>query len=137
MLCTITTEVDCLLVGGEFQGEDVIDCDDAICTPIEFEGACCTNTGNCAFVPQSLCDDTGGTFIGAGVECADVECEVLIGSCCIGSSCLELIESECNEAEGIFRGEGTSCEGLDCELLLEGAAVSEHFASTPVHWSAS
>ncbi|MBG81652.1 MAG: hypothetical protein CMJ39_13220 [Phycisphaerae bacterium] len=121
VLCTIATEEDCLLAGGEFQGEEAIDCEEVVCEPIEVEGACCTNSGSCAFVPESLCETTGGTFIGAGVECADIECEVLTGSCCIGSSCLELIESECNESEGIFRGEGTTCDGFDCELLLEGA----------------
>jgi hypothetical protein len=124
VLCTIATEEECELVGGQFQGEEVIDCNDVLCDQIDFDGACCTASGNCVFVPQSLCDSTGGTFVGAGVECADVECEVLIGACCNGSFCQELIEEDCAEFEGIFRGPGTSCDGLDCELLLEGACCS-------------
>jgi hypothetical protein len=79
-LCSVLTEDECLVLGGEYQG-DGTDCGSVSCIPV---GACCFSciepiVGPCPS-PVSL-----------------------------GASCVELEEAECVALNGLYRGDDTVC----------------------------
>lgn len=65
--CVQVTAVDnCVALGGIFLGQDsdCLECE-------QFKGACCLPDGTCESFTETICDLVGGTFNGAGTDCAD------------------------------------------------------------------
>ena len=83
----------------------------------EFEGACCTNNGQCIFVSEDVCNNGGGNYQGDGVSCADVTCVDLTGACCLASGqCLDGQTSQsCSNSGGDYQGDGSDCDDVECE----------------------
>ena len=81
------------------------------------QGACCYPDGSCANdILQATCEADGGTFMGDGTDCADVDCGPYMGACCYadGSCGDDLTQAECLGQGGIYMGDGTQCTGVDC-----------------------
>lgn len=73
-ICSITTEPDCTLMGGTYQG-DGTDCDPNPCpTPT---GACCDPFNICTVESEADCEAAFGSYLGDGTTCAGVDC-----TCC-------------------------------------------------------
>ncbi len=71
---------------------------DIVCEVATSESAC------------NLLGDGTGEWQGAGSDCDDVDCEALIGACCLpDGSCIETTEQGCNSNGGTFLGAGTLC----------------------------
>jgi len=92
-------------------------------------GACCLSDGSCLdAVTQSDCETVlGGTWQGAGSDCATSSCPAPTGACCFGDNCLELTAGDCATAGGTFLGAGTTCDGTGCPTgaccLTDGTCV--------------
>jgi hypothetical protein len=81
-------------------------------------GACCLDVFTCLdnFEP-AICADTGGTFQGSGLTCAEVNCDTTPrGACCLSAdSCLDdQTVEECSSAGGAWLGDGTLCAISSC-----------------------
>lgn len=77
-------------------------------------GACCLNTGTCAYIDAAQCGDSNGIWNGPGSSCTVANCPP-IGACCFeDNSCQYLLSSICIENGGSFRGIGTNCLTVDC-----------------------
>ena len=75
----------------------------------------------CLQVAQSLCENGGYDFAGAGVDCDEVACAEAVGACCVGNFCLSLGEDECGSVNGSFQGIGVECTTDICEPPPIGA----------------
>jgi len=66
----------------------------------------------------AACAALGGTFPGAGKDCAATTCSVLPGACCYsdGSCTDEPDAAACTALGGTFRGHGINCLAVSCEL---------------------
>ena len=54
----------------------------------------------------------GGTFLGAGTNCA---ADNQVGACCLpDDSCEQFTRCECLRRDGTFKGPGVSCEDVEC-----------------------
>ena len=85
-------------------------------------GACCFPDGSCMDdMVQAECEGQGGTYMGHGITCDEVECVPQPqGACCYsdGSCSDDLTQAECEGEGGIYMGDGTTCAEVDC-----GAAI--------------
>jgi hypothetical protein len=72
-------------------------CYPATCTT----GACCCNGVCYSNVSPAQCIGMGGTFMGSGSSCAEVECEER-GSCCVNGECIEMPRGACELIGGVF-----------------------------------
>jgi hypothetical protein len=68
-------------------------------------------------VTAATCEEKGGYFYGAGIDCTDpiVECETgdpgdEDGACCIDGTCTITNATKCWEGEGAFYGPGSDCD---------------------------
>ena len=89
-------------------------------------GACCSGPGGaCQVIAEATCAAQGGTFLGAGTDCADpLVCDR--GACCTPAGCIdgELL-ADCQNAGGIFQGALTFCTPDPCPALCPcGAPVN-------------
>jgi hypothetical protein len=82
------------------------------------QGACCYGNAAaaaCADTTQSDCIDLGGTWQGAGTDCATTLCSLAAdGACCLGGYCLIMNELDCLYNEGQFLGQNTPCVSAGC-----------------------
>lgn len=77
-------------------------------------GACCQVDGTCAGGQNELdCIGSGGLFLGAGTNCASVNCG---GACCFpdGSCTNQASANACLAAGGLFQGANTTCDVALC-----------------------
>ncbi len=67
-----TTEADCLLAGGEYNG------DNSTCTfsNCPDNGACCFDDGSCTYGMPQVCIELGGAFQGNGTDCDTTDCPI-------------------------------------------------------------
>ena len=72
-------------------------------------GACCLGS-DCVQMSFAKCEDAGGRWGGAGIDCEKISCNGPIeGACCLGTYCAILMPEECELHDGIFLGSGTLC----------------------------
>ncbi len=92
---------------------------ESICTPPPPTGACCLPGGMCVETTADSCAAQGGQYFGDGVECADVDCNVVLaGACCLfDGTCIVATAAECAAADGVYQGDGVSCDDVDCPPL--------------------
>lgn len=69
--CTVLTEADCQLTGGEYEGTG-IDCETEPCVTIPF-GGCCISV-SCSELTLNECNDLEGSFLGHGTTCDGLPC---------------------------------------------------------------
>ncbi|MAJ47576.1 MAG: hypothetical protein CBC35_09985 [Planctomycetes bacterium TMED75] len=72
-VCSIQTEIDCLLEGGTYFGDNV-PCSQINCSPPDPNGACCLGT-SCSLETEANCDAQGGTYLGDDTACDAGTCE--------------------------------------------------------------
>lgn len=77
------SQIQCTGQGGTFQGVGST-CSGVSCP--QPNGACCSTTGSCASVSQSICSLFGGTWAGPLTTCTSNPC-VPPGVCCRGATC--------------------------------------------------
>jgi hypothetical protein len=86
-------------------------CEDPVCDL----GACCLSDGTCQDVIELDCGDLGGTYQGAGTDCATANCPQPLGACCLGDTCVpDQTESDCDSVSGTWVGALTSCVPNPC-----------------------
>ena len=81
------------------------------------QGACCYPDGSCDHNPtEGECVAQGGTYMGDGTICDEVDCGPYMGACCYpDDSCADdLTEAECSGQGGTYMGDGTTCSGVEC-----------------------
>jgi hypothetical protein len=82
------------------------------------QGACCYPDGSCSdYQFQAQCEAEGGTYMGDGTNCAEVECVVQPqGACCYpdGSCSDNSTQAECEAEGGIYMGDFTTCAEVEC-----------------------
>jgi len=66
------TEENCLLAGGEYNGDDA-SCAFSNCPD---NGACCFDDGSCTYGLPQACIDLGGGFQGNGTDCDTTNCPI-------------------------------------------------------------
>ncbi len=104
--------------GGSTPGQIIMDvaCPCPAIGPVA--GACCLPGGGCAEpeTPNS-CASLGGTFQGAGSNCAGANCgPATTGACCLaGGSCSVETPNDCAQLFGTYLGDGTDCS-LDSDF---------------------
>ncbi len=105
--CTIEKEVDCIIAGGLYQGDDM-ECLLGLCTL----GACCHLDGTCEDgVLASACTDPADFY--PNRDCSQ-ECYPR-GACCKELECLEEQTRQlCENAGGTYDGDGTWCREELC-----------------------
>jgi len=105
--CTIEKEVDCIIAGGLYQGDDT-ECLPGLCTL----GACCHLDGTCEDgVLASACTDPADFY--PNRDCSQ-ECYPR-GACCKELECLEgQTRQLCENAGGTYDGDGTVCREELC-----------------------
>jgi hypothetical protein len=120
-VCGLLTEVECVLQAGEYQGDGIL-CEVFTCEEEDPSGACCLDSGSCIELPQTVCLTGGAIFMGAGVACDDINCEILTGACCVSDSfCQDMFEADCDEVSGEFMGVGSVCQLGTCTPSPTGA----------------
>jgi subtilisin family serine protease len=67
-----TTESDCLLTGGEYNGDES-SCSFSNCPD---NGACCFDDGSCTYGLPQVCIKLGGGFQGNGTDCNTTDCPI-------------------------------------------------------------
>ena len=66
-----------------------------------FTGACCFGDGSCQpLTPEEDCTNQGGTWLGAGTNCATDPCRP--GACCVPGDCYEMIRFDCAPISRVF-----------------------------------
>lgn len=113
--CTITTESDCQIGGGNWGGEGTS------CTPNQCPqpmGACCRINGTCSEnVILNSCLGVGESFF-QNLTCAQVQCQQPEGACCTNISevpCLSVDQETCASVYGgHFKGPFTECVSGAC-----------------------
>ncbi|MCH2143593.1 MAG: hypothetical protein MK082_00440 [Phycisphaerales bacterium] len=123
--CLELSEADCLAAGGA-PGPVGVPCDQHTCFPV---GAVCMPNGSCldGLTPDEA-ETIGGTFMGDGTTCANIDCPEPTAACCFPSGfCLVLTELDCTTAAGTWNEIGTTCEDGDgsggadlCETGIPG-----------------
>jgi hypothetical protein len=85
-------------------------------TTCGFEGACCQQDGGCIMATAAECDSSHGSWSGMLSTCAEVDCSVLTGACClIDESCEdEVSETACILLGGMWGGNGSTCFTFKC-----------------------
>ncbi|HRX84675.1 MAG TPA: hypothetical protein P5572_06600, partial [Phycisphaerae bacterium] len=68
-VCSITTQPECLLAGGNYVG-DGTDCSNDPCS----QGACCAPDGTCSLTTSADCALAGGSYRGDGTTCDSLVC---------------------------------------------------------------
>ncbi len=71
--CVVTSENECALLGGTYQGDDV-SCDP---NPCPASGACCFDDGTCLQLSEVECLALSGSYQGVGTDCDSADCSVL------------------------------------------------------------
>lgn len=109
--CTQTTNAACIGVGGIYQGNNVL-CANVNCAQVQ--GGCCYPEGGCLITPgRTVCEQTGGQYLGDGTDCTGNPCGV--GACCLPSgTCQQYTPQGCSQNSGTFLGVGLPCEGAVC-----------------------
>ena len=72
-------------------------------------GACCVGS-DCIQMSYAKCEEAGGSWGGAGIDCGKIRCKGPIeGACCLSTYCVILMPEECERHKGLFFGSGTLC----------------------------
>ena len=84
-------------------------------------GACCFEDGSClSNWAAEPCAQEGGTFAGAGTECATAVCPTGPGACCLldGTCADDILRHDCETVyNGVFAGAGLGCAEAACCVL--------------------
>jgi len=83
-----------------------------------FIGACCDVNAVCGDgVPNTLCTEQRGTFMGDGSVCGQVPCPTPVGACCLSGVCLDdAAQVVCDGLSGgVYMGNGSVCSGTLCQ----------------------
>ncbi|UCC29190.1 MAG: hypothetical protein JSU86_13420 [Phycisphaerales bacterium] len=109
--CAIEKEVDCLMAGGIYQGDD-IECLPGLCTL----GACCHLDGTCEDgAVESTCTDPNTDFYPNG-DC-NRDCYPR-GACCKELECVPgQTRQLCESDGGTYDGDGTVCREELCDVV--------------------
>ena len=90
------------------------------CVPL-MSGACCFEDGSClSNWAAEPCAQEGGTFAGAGTECATAVCPTGPGACCLldGTCADDILRHDCETVyNGVFAGAGLGCAEAACCVL--------------------
>jgi hypothetical protein len=100
--------------------------------PVSPIGACCL-TDQCIRTTSSFCEEVGGVFGGAEVNCDEVSCADYpsgSGACCISDSCISTTLDDCYIANGVFSGFGTDCDDDLCPFLCDSDVNGDGEVST-------
>lgn len=85
-----------------------------------FIGACCDVNAGCADnIIDAACIGQGGTFMGDGVLCSEVDCPTPVGACCrfvddVGVCNPDVGEPICEGISGVYMGNGVACDDEVC-----------------------
>lgn len=82
-------------------------------------GPCCDVDAACMdVVDRTVCQQQGGTFMGADVTCPQVTCPTPNGACCASGICLDNVEQDTCESlpNAVYMGNGTPCDDMLCAL---------------------
>ena len=124
---------NCLVLGGQYLGENTICVDQACSCPPGLTADC---NGNCFpiyYLNDEICHD-GHWYPENGpdaneyqlnLSCLELACDVgdcvgiCGGACCVGHSCIEDLSFVlCVDQGGTFLGGGETCAGVDCSNYL-------------------
>lgn len=101
----------------------------ALSSPVHGDGACCLEGGSeCSQFPdETLCTLFGGTWMGEGTACSDIDCT--LGACCLFTFQLEcweqVAEDDCYTQGGDFLGPLSTCEveGYFCQSDIGACCI--------------
>jgi spore coat protein A len=95
-------------------------------TPPAGIGACCFPDGSCQDLTEGACTGSGGTFQGAGTNCATANCPQPTGACCLGDeSCLVLTIADCASMTGTYQGHSTTCSPNPCTVPTGACCLAD------------
>lgn len=72
------------------------------------QGACCAANGSCSITGEMPCQQSGGTFQGAGVGCSPSPCATN-GACCEDNGCSIQSQIDCTASGGVYGGDNSTC----------------------------
>jgi hypothetical protein len=110
--CTIaSTESECKMIGGVYQGDDTRCGPDDTCP----SGACCGGTGDCQILTPSQCKKRTSAF-GTFYRGDDTTCKEHCphGACCQFGVCSDRIPDVCLPPDGNYQGNGVECGNVVC-----------------------
>jgi hypothetical protein len=117
--CEVLGQADCLVLGGEYQGDDTT-CDPNPC--LVPAGACCFADGHCEVLTAAACVGYSGIWLGAEVPCDPNPCAQPPQACCfVSGNCTFMPPPDCELAGGTPMGFGTSCDQIACKAPALGA----------------
>ncbi len=134
--CNTTAQNAC---PSSWNGDGECDCAcqfaDIDCPGTTPTGACCAANGSCSVTTSLACSNSGGTYRGNNVTCAQANCPSPMGACCSAAGvCTVVTSAVCTGQFGAYQGNATTCGPIDCPGRC--AAGCEYcWVGTPFHGS--
>jgi len=79
---------------------------------------CCFEDGSCTDMPtghEFVCEGAGGYAFDEGQLCSEVDCDAILGACCLSwDTCKEIDVFDCATLGGTFMGFGEVCDEVEC-----------------------